>query len=719
MGATDNNPTQLGQLRITLTPRSKVRTIYCMLRIAIDIGGTFTDVVAQTSEGFTSAKVLTQPTQPEVGAMDGVQRLLKKLSKNVADISDVVHGTTLATNALIERRGAKTAFVTTAGFRDVLEMRYEKRFDQYALDIEFPEPIVPRLLRFGLDERILADGSVLKAPSIDDINNIAHALKQQNVEAVAIGFLHSYKNLSHEKLVAQRLSDLLDKQVTICLSAEVAGEIREYERFSTVCANAYVRPLMSRYLDKLLGQLNEQGFKGSFLMMLSDGALTTLENALRFPIRLVEGGPAGGVALAAQVATEIGSAKTLSLDVGGTTAKICFIENGTPKTARRFEIGRAWKGLKGSGLPVRVPTVELVEIGAGGGSIATVDALQRLRVGPQSASAVPGPAAYAQGGTDATLTDAHITLGNLDPEGFANGMIQLQPLLARNAVAEHIQAPLAFDTAESAASGIVELANETLANAARVHGIELGLDIASFDLLVSGGGGGLHGARIAEKLGIKRVLVPRNAGVGSAVGFLHSPVAFKSALSVLEPLSEIDSDQLAQRLTELENSVRSVVADAVPSEWIEVRVNAELRYQGQGLELSFELSPDAGFSEALVHLENKFRNRYQEIYGFVLENIAVELVALSVNAKDTRTPTSSPTFIPNTVRLCPKNTRSIHNVQTGDSGEYRVVPRDAVGCQVMVGPIVIPEAQTTTLVPSGWSVVGSTHGHLIMSRTNA
>ena len=553
-----------------------------MVRIAIDIGGTFTDVVGHSEGKFDSAKVLTQPGRPEQSALEGLKRLLQKMSLTAADITGIVHGTTLATNALIERRGARTAFVTTEGFRDVLEMRYEKRFDQYALDIEFPEPLVPRPLRLTLPERSLSDGSISKAPELADIKNLATTLQQQAVESVAIGFLHAYKNPANELRVADALRQLLDHDVTICTSADVAGEIREYERFSTVCANAYVRPLMSTYLQKLLLQLSALGFNGSFLMMLSDGSLTTLDKAMRFPIRLVEGGPAGGVALGAHVANQIGCDKLLSLDIGGTTAKICFIEDATPRTARRFEIARAWRDVKGSGLPVRVPTVELVEIGAGGGSIAHIDRLQRLRVGPRSAGAAPGPAAYGLGGSDATLTDAHIELGHITAEGFAEGMIALDTKLAHTAIADSVQRPLGFDQCAEAAAGVVELADETLANAARVHAVEQGLDITSFDLLVSGGGGGLHGARIAEKLGMRRVIVPDNAGVGSAIGFLHSPVAYEIGISVLEPLSEISPEILTERLRHTQKTVTDIVAEAVVGGTVDTVVQAELRYRGQG-----------------------------------------------------------------------------------------------------------------------------------------
>ncbi len=686
-----------------------------MLRLAIDIGGTFTDVVAETPEGLTSVKVLTSAQAPEVAALDGVDRLLHSLSKTHAEITGVVHGTTLATNALIERRGAKTALVTTAGFRDVLGMRTEKRFEQYALDIEMPEPLVPRPLRLGLAERILADGSVSIAPTEQDIDSLAARLRAQEVEAVAIGFLHSYKNPAHEVFVAERLRTQLGNDVTLCLSSEVAGEIREYERFSTVCANAYVRPLMSRYLGRLLSQLQDRGFDGSFLMMLSDGALTTLDQATRFPIRLVEGGPAGGVALAAHVAREVGSDKTLSLDIGGTTAKICFIEKGQPQTSRRFEVARAWRDVKGSGLPVRVPTVELVEIGAGGGSIANIDTLGRLKVGPKSASSEPGPAAYNRGGEDATITDAHVTVGNIASDGFAGGIIALAPERAPDAIARQIQNPLGMDAVEPAAAGIIELADETMANAARVHGVELGLDVSSFDLLVSGGGGGLHGARIADKLGIKRIIVPQNAGVGSAVGFLRSPVAFESAISEVEPLEEINAQLLRTRVEETLAYVRDIVAEAVPPDEIESSIKLELRYSGQGLEIPLSLPDPERFEEGFKNLAARFEERYLALVGFTLENISIELVSVSVGARERKA--TGPSDVPGAVTEDSQpSQRDIYDLNARRALTYRVIERAAINGHASRGPAVVSEAQTTTLVRPGWSVRRVGQGHLIMER---
>ncbi|MCZ4291501.1 hydantoinase/oxoprolinase family protein [Hoeflea alexandrii] len=695
--------------------KSKVRTYFAMMRISIDIGGTFTDVVAETETGLSSVKVLTTPASPDRGALDGVGRLLADLGKSYADISAIIHGTTLATNALIERRGAKTAFITTAGFRDVLDMRYEKRFEQYDLNIEMPTSLVDRPLRLGLQERILADGSVLQAPRDDEIDALADRIRSEGVEAVAIGFLHSYRNPAHELYVAERLKQTLDESVTVCQSADVACEIREYERFSTVCANAYVRPLMSKYLGALKAELNRLGFDGSFLMMLSGGGLTTLEQAMRFPIRLVESGPAGGVALAAHVAREVGSQKTLSLDIGGTTAKICFIRDGNPQTTRRFEVARAWRDVKGSGLPVRVPTVELVEIGAGGGSIAGVDMLGRLKVGPRSAGSDPGPAAYGRGGADATITDAHLTVGNIAAEGFAGGMISLAPDKAPSAIARHVQEPMGISDVETAAAGIIELADETMANAARVHGIELGHDIAAFDLLVTGGGGALHAARIAEKLGIRRIIVPQNAGVGSAVGFLRSPVAFESAISVMELLHDVNVAELSKRVVDQLSFVRGIVEEAVPADRVNTTVKVEIRYKGQGLEVVLEHPADTSFVIDAAQLEAEFIDRYKALIGFTLNNIPVELVSVSVTAREKRA-LSTHAFVPSAPQEAVP-TRKVFDLAAQKQISYQIFKRASLGAAASHGPAVVTEDQTTTLVRPGWSVRASGEGHLILDRS--
>lgn len=688
-----------------------------MVRLSVDIGGTFTDIVLDVDGELSSIKILSSPLAPEQAAIEGLLRLLSSRRVPLQSVRTIIHGTTLATNALIERRGAKTAFVTTKGFRDVLEMRNEKRFEQYALNISLPEPLVPRDLRLPLDERILADGSVMRAPCHRDIGDIAQRLREREVEAVAVGFLHSYRNPSHEALVAERLRAALPPHVTVCQSAEVANEIREYDRFSTVCANAYVRPLMSHYLERLDNALREHGFSGALLLMLSGGGLTTVQQAAKTPIRLIESGPAGGVALAAKISREIGSNRTMSLDIGGTTAKICFIQDGKPQTSRRFEVARAWRNVKGSGLPVRVPTVEMIEIGAGGGSIAGVDALGRLSVGPQSAGSQPGPAAYNLGGEAATITDAQLTVGNIAADGFADGMIELAPERGAAAISSQVKEPLGLSSVEAAASGIIELADEAMANAARIHSIELGLDVREFDLLVSGGGGAVHGARIAEKLGIRRMIVPMNAGVGSAVGFLYTPVAYEMAISVMEPLAAVDPAGINQRVQKALLDILAIVEKAGSAGQVTRKGVAELRYSGHGLDLSIEFDLTAEMGRTLSGLAPKFTKKFKDLHGFSLGDIPIELIALSISASSNES-RSDHTGTTESSDQSDETMRAVYDLQGDAKTHYRVRSRRSFGNgELLSGPAIVTEPQTTTLVRPGWSVTRQDNGHLILERT--
>ena len=393
-------------------------------RLAADIGGTFTDVVLEHAGRRHSAKVLTTPRAPEEGMLEGVSRVLADARLKPGDIGVLIHGTTLATNALIERKGAKTALITTAGFRDVLEMGYEKRYEHYDLQLEHPEPLVPRELRFAIPERMTAKGEIRVPLNEKVLLQTLREIKESGVQSIAVAFLHSYLNDSHEKRAAELLAAALPG-LSITLSSAVCPEMREYERFSTACANAYVQPLMTSYLDRLAAQLKRRGFGCPLYLMTSGGGLTTLETARRFPVRLVESGPAGGAILSAGLARENRLDEVLSFDMGGTTAKICFIGQGRPEQSRKFEVARVWRNLKGSGLPVRIPVTEMVEIGAGGGSIARLDELKRIQVGPASAGAEPGPACYGRGGTEPTVTDANVVLGRVDPVAFAGGTLKL------------------------------------------------------------------------------------------------------------------------------------------------------------------------------------------------------------------------------------------------------------------------------------------------------
>jgi len=425
------------------------------IRLGVDIGGTFTDVALETAERRFTAKILTTTQAPEAGVLTALRSVTAKAGVAPGEVGLIVHGTTLATNALIERKGARTALLTTEGFRDVLEIRHENRFEQYDINIDLPPPLVPRRLRLPVRERIDAQGEVLLPLDESSVVRAVEALAAQEVEAVAVGFLHSFTNPDHERrlgeAIARRLPD-----VAVTLSSDVSPEMREYERFSTACANAYLQPLIGRYLGKLERELAGAGFRCPLLLMTSGGGITTADTAIRFPVRLVESGPAGGAIFAACIARQHGLDQVVSFDMGGTTAKICLIDKAQPQTARAFEVARVYRFLKGSGLPLRIPVIEMVEIGAGGGSIARVDTLGRIAVGPDSAGSEPGPVCYGRGGKEPTVTDADLILGRIDPTTFSGGKMPLEVAAAKRALAAALAAPLKLAT-EHAALGVSEM----------------------------------------------------------------------------------------------------------------------------------------------------------------------------------------------------------------------------------------------------------------------
>src|SRR5689334_12366061 len=537
-------------------------------RLAVDIGGTFTDVVLERGDQAHdmrahSIKVLTTPGAPEHGVMEGVRSILAEAKCPPSEIGLVVHGTTLATNALIERKGASTALVTTAGFRDSLEIAWEHRFEQYDIYMERPEPLVSRDLRFGVPERIAADGAVLMALDEQAVRRVVAELKQRRIEAVAVCFLHSFTNEAHERRAGAILAEELPG-VAISLSCEVCPEIREYERTSTTIANAYVLPRMAGYLGELEASLKKQGITGPLLLMMSSGGITTVETARRFPVRLVESGPAGGAILALTVAAENGLDKAVAFDMGGTPAKLTLLDALELQRSRQFEVARAYRFVQGSGLPVRIPVIELVEIGAGGGSIARIDELGRIQVGPDSAGSVPGPASYGRGGTAPTVTDADTALGRLDPKRFAGGAIPLH-LDKATAALQSVAGPLKTD-AEGAAAGVAEIVDETMASAARVHAVENGKDTADRALIAFGGAAPLHAARLARKLGMKKVVVPVGAGVGSAHGFLRAPIAYEVVRTRHMRLDALDAGALGALFAAMRAEAEAVVRLGAPAE---------------------------------------------------------------------------------------------------------------------------------------------------------
>ena len=689
-------------------------------RLAADIGGTFTDLVLEHGDQRHSCKVLTTSQAPEQGVMQGIQRLLAESGLAPADIGLILHGTTLATNALIERKGARTALLTTEGFRDVLEMGYEKRYEQYDVNIERPLELVPRPLRFGVHERLAADGTVLRALDEAGVRRAAQAMKATQVQAVAVGFLHAYAWPAHEQRARELLAAELGPEVTICLSSEVCPEMREYERFSTTCANAYVRPLMAGYLQRLRADLDAAGLGCPLLLMMSGGGLTTLELAARYPIRLVESGPAGGAILAATLGREIGAHNVMAFDMGGTTAKVCLIAGGEPERARRFEIGRIYRNLKGSGLPVRIPVIELVEIGAGGGSIGRVDALSRITVGPDSAGAEPGPACYGRGGQAPTVTDANLVLGRIDAARFAGGRLALDEAAARAALEAEVGRPLQLD-ALWAAAGVCEIVEENMSNAARVHAVERGQSLPEFTMVAFGGGAPLHAARVAAKLGMARVLVPRGAGVGSAIGFLRAPMAFEVVRSSHGRLREAGLDTLNQRLDAMQAEARAVVAPAARGAGIHegaLRVErlAELRYEGQGHELRIAV-PDAALDGAAVQrMLADFAAAYLRNYGVTIPGAEVEVVTWSVTVSTAATAVT-PATLPPATAPAPIGTRPVWDPTTGRTLDFAQHWRfDLAPGARLAGPALVVEHETTTLVPPGWAAQVDSLGHLHLQR---
>ena len=672
-------------------------------RLAIDIGGTFTDLAVVLGAKRFSAKVLTTPRAPEEGVLTGIDVLLRRADLAAADISLVIHGTTLATNAIIERKGARTALVVTEGFRDSIEMAFENRFEQYDILMDKPTPLVPRELRFGVPERLDGRGNVLIPLDEATVRALVPALKERAVEAVAIGFMHAYLDGSHERRTREILARLLPG-VAFTLSSEVSPEIREYERWSTAVANAYVQPVMDRYLGRLAAALQAGGFDCPLLMMTSGGSLMTLETARRFPIRLVESGPAGGAILAAGLARQCGLDKVLSFDMGGTTAKICLIDGGEPQQSRSFEVARQYRFLKGSGLPLRIPVIEMVEIGAGGGSIASVDELERIKVGPESAGAEPGPACYGLGGTQPAVTDADVVLGRLDPEYFAGGTIPLHPELAGVAIDTAIGAPLGLRRLEAALS-VSEIVEENMANAARVHAVERGKDLRARTLIAFGGAAPLHAVRLAEKLAIARVMVPAGAGVGSAFGFLQAPVAFEVARSRYVTLDEgFDAGVVNALFADMRAEAEAVVRAGEPAAALTETRTADMRYRGQGHEIAVVLPPGALIPASRTALAASFEQAYAATYGRTIPGLHVEIMNWTLRLAAAREPLPSCPPQPADRRAEPRGTRAMFSpaelAMQKVSVYYR---RDLAPGSALRGPALIAEDETTIVVPGGWS----------------
>lgn len=678
--------------------------------LAIDIGGTFTDVVLELEGEIHSTKVLTSREDPSDAVMEGIEQIFSETGATPGDVEIVLHGTTLATNALIERRGAKTALLTTSGHRDVLEMALENRFEQYDINIERPVALVPRTLRLPIVERMNADGKVLIELKEHSVDLAIQEMRAQGVESVAVGFLHSYVNDQHELLVKQRVREKLGN-IPISLSSDVCPEIREYERLSTTCANAYVLPLMQFYLGRLSERLDSRGFDCPYLMMTSGGGLTTFETAGRYPIRLVESGPAGGAILAEQIAREIQADKVISFDMGGTTAKISLIDDGKTLLSRAFEVDRAYRFKKGSGLPVRIPVIEMVEIGAGGGSIAHIDKIGRIQIGPESAGSDPGPACYGKGGTNPTVTDADCVMDRLDPDQFAGGNLSLSRESAELSIGVQLSQKLKLSVADTA-RGIAEIVDENMAAAARSHASEWGKSLNHRTMVAFGGAAPLHAARLLEKLNLACVVIPQDAGVGSAIGFLNAPISYEVVRSSHMLLESFNSSQVRNVLASMREEAARVVEGASSTGRFMERGTAYMRYVGQGHEISVPFETSSVDQDELL---KTFELTYTSLYGRVIPDAPIEIMSWTLNVsviQDTEDDISATASIDSELA----STRDRGGDPSFESDrDAALLHRDELERdQLIWGPALITERHTTTVVPAGFGLRRLQSDHLLM-----
>ncbi|RUX78368.1 MULTISPECIES: hydantoinase/oxoprolinase family protein [unclassified Mesorhizobium] len=686
------------------------------IRLGADIGGTFTDIVVDVRGTIFSTKILTNYAAPEQAILDGIEIVVRDAGITLADLDIVIHGTTLATNALIERRGAKTALVTTEGFRDVIEMRTENRFEQYDLNLKLPPPLIPREHRYTVKGRIGADGKELQPLDEAALDEIAGSIAAGGFGAVAIGFIHSYMNPVHEQRARAILARKLD--IPISISAEVSPQMREFERFNTVCANAYVRPQMADYLVRLQVRLKEMGANCPVFMIHSGGGLISVETASEFPVRLVESGPAGGAIFAADVARRFDLDSVVSYDMGGTTAKICLIEDYSPRTARTFEVARTYRFCKGSGMPISIPVIEMIEIGAGGGSIAWVDAMGRIQTGPESAGSEPGPACYGRGGSRPAITDADLVLGKLDPDNFAGGAIRLDTQASEQAITRDVGTRLLLNSV-SAAFGICEVVDENMANAARVHAVENGKNISDNVMIAFGGAAPLHAARLCEKLGVEQCLVPQGAGVGSAIGFLKAPFGYEALASKLMRLSRFDACEVNALLDGLKTTAESFVR-AGTNNAITREITAFMRYAGQGWEIPVPL-PDRAFKPAdEVSLKDAFRDNYARFFGRAidgLDGLEIEIVTWSVKAQDVRPAPARHEITMGTRTVAASQTREVFDPATGTVQVSAIIERaDLSPGDRISGPAVIVERETSTVVTTLFDAALQSDGSILLIR---
>lgn len=645
--------------------------------------------------------MLTTPHDPAAAVLQGVRELLDQAALSPQHVSHLVHGTTLITNAIIERKGAKTGLITTKGFRDALEIGRERRYDIYDISLENPQPLVPRFLRREVTERLDHGGQVLIPLDPTEVRSVIQELVDAGIEALAVCLLHSFRNPAHEQLVKQIATDYFPR-LTCSLSCEVMPEIREYERTSTTVANVYVKPLARQYLNKLNTDLRALGVPRDMFIMLSNGGITSCDVAGEYPIRLIESGPAAGALAASFYSTQQQLDRVISFDMGGTTAKICLIDGGRPMLTTDFEAARVYRFKKGSGLPLKVPVIEMIEIGAGGGSIARVDGLGLLKVGPDSAGSQPGPVCYGQGGTEPTVTDADLVLGYLSPDYFLGGKMRLDRDAAERAIADKIARPLKLDVLR-AAWGIHQVVNENMANAARMHLVEKGRDPRDSHLIAFGGAGPVHAYQVAERLKLKTVVCPLAAGVTSAFGMLTAPLAFDFVQSYVTTLSELDFATLERLYADMEDRGRTVLTAAGVEGEITLTRLADMRYVQQGFEIRVPL-PTALSAEHLPSLRQAFAEEYERLYKRLNPGVEIEVVNWRLLASGPRPQVT-----------LPSPDRPDHTLEAAHKGERKVYFPEHEGyapCLVydryllpvgkpFAGPAIVEERECTVVVGPG------------------
>ena len=687
------------------------------MRVAFDIGGTFTDFVLEDRRAgvLRFHKVATTPRDPAQAVLEGLETLLRSAGVVPGEVSGILHATTVATNAILERKGARTALITTAGFRDVLIIGRQKRYDTYDMYLAKPVPLVRRRDIFEAAERVLADGTVEQPLDAAALDRLLKKMAGEHYESIAVCLLHAYAKPAHEKAIGARLAKLIPA-TAVSLSSDVSPKYREYERASTVVANAYIKPIVSRYVSRLAGALKQQGIASDLFIMQSNGGLVSAEIACDMPIRIVESGPAAGVLLSGVIGREEGFDRVLTFDMGGTTAKLGAVEGGEPAITPTFEVDQV-RYRKGSGLPVNVPAVELLEIGAGGGSIAHTD-MGLIKVGPESAGADPGPVCYGRGGTRPTVTDANVVLGYINPDYFNGGAMRLDANAAADAVRQRIGAPLGLDAGE-AAWGIHTLANANMERAMRIVSIERGRDPRKYALVAFGGAGPLHAARLALALSIPKIVVPFGAGVGSAIGMLEADSKLDASMTHVLMLTAGAESQIVNVYGQLEARLQLDLARMGSAVAPTLARFAYLRYAGQGHEIRVDLPDFPVGSDYAVQIAARFEAAYQKKYGYRQAGAQIEAVdwyVVATVANATKATHRARSWQGQASAKFRRGTRKAYLPEQGAYVDCAIIDRSALPVgEVVTGPAIIEEAEATTLLPPACKASVSEHGHLVIT----